>query len=154
MTSKAFPANMVANLATQFVGNVTIYTNQGSKELLEELTALLKGKTNIKIDDKAIKMLKTSSGGPQVVLEDGEVDTHAFLVHAPNCAANASFATSLGLELSESGGEIKVTPPFHKTNVPGVFAVGDVASFIKAVSIATAAGSLAGVGVSAYLLGL
>lgn len=74
-------------------------------------------------------------------------------MHALNCAADASLATSPGLELSESGMEIKVTLPFYKMSDPGAFAVGDVASFIKAASIATTAGSSAGARVNAYILG-
>jgi len=68
--------------------------------------------------------------------------------------ANVGSATNLSLELSESDAEIKVTPPFYKTSIPGAFAIGDVASFIKAASVAMAAGSSAGAGVNAYILGL
>lgn len=44
------------------------------------------------------------------------------------------------LELTEQG-DIKTTQPFYESSVPGVFAVGDCATPLKAVAQAVAMGS-------------
>ena len=51
----------------------------------------------------------------------------------------------LGLELGPQG-EIKVTPPFNQTSVPGVFAAGDVATPMRSAIMAISMGATAGVG--------
>lgn len=49
------------------------------------------------------------------------------------------------------GGDIQTTPPFNETSVPGVFAVGDCATPLKAISQAVAMGCLTAVGVVVQL---
>lgn len=60
--------------------------------------------------------------------------------HGPSYVLNGPFAEQLGLETIESG-EIKVSPMFNETSMPGVFAIGDCATSMKAVTPAMYMGS-------------
>lgn len=71
-------------------------------------------------------------------------------VYNPKTEINGPFADQLSLALTE-GGDLQISQPFHETSVPGVFAVGDCATPIKVVSLATAMGSLAAAGLVAQL---
>jgi thioredoxin reductase len=70
--------------------------------------------------------------------------------HAPDVEINGPFVEQLGLELAPSG-EIKTNQPFNETSVPGVFAAGDCATMMRAVTTATMAGSMAAVGASGQI---
>jgi thioredoxin reductase len=52
--------------------------------------------------------------------------------------------------MTESG-EIAVKPPFHETSMPGVFAVGDNATFLKTVTQSVAMGTCAAGGLAFQL---
>lgn len=122
---------------------------------------MVKNNPKISTDSRPIEALIRESndeGEPGIKLgqsADGispaEVVPHRFFVHVPDSSPNISFAKSLGLELSEGGTEIKTTPPFNATNVPGCFAVGDIGSPVKVVSLALSAGNLTAAGVTADL---
>jgi thioredoxin reductase len=65
----------------------------------------------------------------------------------PRTLVNDHFAKQLGCELQVGPtGSFYKTEPFKETNVPGVFACGDVASAAGAVSLAVGDGVLAGIG--------
>ena len=116
------------------------------------------------------EVIVTLAGGSQVAegfLVSGlftgiilvQVDHHEHLhtrththtqAHQPFTQVNAPFARQLSLELTPTG-DIKTSQPFHETTVPGVFAVGDCASPMKAVSQAAAMGALAAGGLAAQL---
>lgn len=71
-------------------------------------------------------------------------------MYNPQTEINGPFAKQLALNLTE-GGDIETMPPFHETSVPGVFAVGDCATPLKAVTPAVAMGSLVAGGLVAQL---
>ena len=66
---------------------------------------------------------------------------HVYQAHGPNYVLNGSFAEQLGLETVESG-EIKVSPISNETSMAGVFAIGDCATSMKAVTSAMYMGSV------------
>lgn len=153
MTSNAQPAAHVARLATQFAKKVVVYTN-GSADLAQEVADIVKN-PKIVLDKRPIQALvpeSNATGEPGITLTgsgDGshsETVSHRFLVHAPDSSPNVSFAKALGLEMSPAGSEVKVTPPFNATNVPGCYAVGDMGSMAKSVILALSSGSLGSVG--------
>lgn len=71
-------------------------------------------------------------------------------VHKPKSEVNGPFVEQLGLEIAETG-VIKTSPPTYETTVPGVFAAGDCASPIPAVSNALAMGAFVAAGLAMQL---
>ena len=67
-------------------------------------------------------------------------DPKSFKTHVPDASINGPFTKQLGVEVTEQG-FIKTIPPFYETTVPGVFAVGDCATPMRAVTQAVAMGS-------------
>jgi thioredoxin reductase len=67
----------------------------------------------------------------------------------------APFAAALGCEMAEGhAGPYVKTDTWQRTNVPGVFAAGDLASMTPAAVFATASGASAGLGCDMDLAGL
>ena len=63
---------------------------------------------------------------------------------------NGPFAHQLALELTDQG-DIKTNGAMYESSVPGVFAVGDCATFMKGVTNAVAMGTVAAAAVSGQL---
>ena len=63
---------------------------------------------------------------------------------------NGPFVEQLSLETNPSG-EIKLTPPFNATSVPGVFACGDNATMMRAAPQAIAMGGFTAAGVASQI---
>lgn len=70
--------------------------------------------------------------------------------HKPKTEVNGPFARQLSLELTDEG-DIKTTSPFYESSVPGVFAIGDCSTPLKATSQAVAMGTFAAAGVAIQL---
>jgi len=64
------------------------------------------------------------------------------LYHRAAYKQHCAIPKELGCEMTETG-HIKVTD-FQQTNIPGIYAVGDATSPMRAVSLANASGSKAG----------
>jgi gliotoxin/aspirochlorine biosynthesis thioredoxin reductase len=139
--------NGLARNALQFSKDVTIYTN-GSEKVAESLKPMVESK-GIKIDTRPIKKLVKGANGPEVIInfEDGSNITQGFVVHTPSNKIELDFAKDLNLEVTPSGGELKVTPPFNETTEPGCFAAGDIASMAKIVVAGIAFGAFAATGI-------
>lgn len=116
----------MARNALQFAAEVVVYTH-GSSSVAEAVRPLVQ-KRDIKVDSRSIARLIKEPEGAKVtiVFQDGTKTTHGFLVHKPRNRLDIDYAQSLGLEVSPSGAELKVTPPFNETTVKGCFAVGDM----------------------------
>lgn len=141
---------VAARFARQLADGVTLYTNS-NETITTQLKSAFLGK-RISIDDRAIAKLEKSAIGSDVIVhfKDGSFKTEGFLVHAPQTKLNGPFAEQLGVELV-SPSEIKVSPPFNETSVPGVFAAGDSGNMMKNVALATTQGMLAGAGLCMQL---
>jgi thioredoxin reductase len=70
--------------------------------------------------------------------------------NTPRTRNNGPFVEQLHLELGDNG-EIKTSSPFQETNVPGVYAVGDIATMFRMVSLALAQGGMCAAGLVASL---
>ncbi|MCJ1396704.1 hypothetical protein MMC18_009596 [Xylographa bjoerkii] len=140
-------ANGLARNALQFTKDVTVYTN-GSEEVANTLAPMVQ-KKGIKVDSRKIARLVKLDSGSDVKIEfaDGSEVTHGFLVHGPRNEIDLSFAKGLKLEVSPSGGELKVVNPFQETTEPGCFAIGDVGSIGKIAVAGVAFGTFAATGV-------
>ncbi|KAH7105517.1 thioredoxin reductase [Auriculariales sp. MPI-PUGE-AT-0066] len=138
----------VAHMAGRLAESVRIYTN-GSVELAFQINSELKNKPYV-IESRKITQLAAGTTTPSSVLvhlEDGTRVEEGFMTHAPRTEVNGPFAEQLGLELT-SFGDIKTTPPFQATNIPGVFAAGDCGTMMKQVLSALSTGAMALVGVT------
>lgn len=76
--------------------------------------------------------------------------THRIQVHKPKTEINGPFARQLSLELTPQG-DMKIIPPWYESTVPGVFAVGDCATPLKAVTQAVAMGTFGAAGLAMQL---
>jgi hypothetical protein len=150
----------LGRMARRLTSNVTIYTN-GAKDIGGQIVASLTkdGDVGIKIDERPITRLEKGPSESKVIVHcvngpsilEGflvrsrfsfrwNTLTYEFQVHKPRTKINGPFARQLMLELTEQG-DIKTTQPFYESSVPGVFAVGDCATPLKAVAQAVAMGS-------------
>ena len=146
------PAMHFARNAHQITPNgVTIYTN-GSEPLHESLISALGPDSKIKVDARNITRLEKGNHQAEVILHfsDGSRAVEGFLAHKPKCQLNGTFAQQLGLELTPQG-DLKITPPFYQTSLPGVFTAGDTSSPVKIAPNALFTGAAAAAGASAQL---
>ncbi|MCJ1471292.1 hypothetical protein MMC07_009940, partial [Pseudocyphellaria aurata] len=144
----------LGRMAKRLAPTVTIYTN-GSEDLHDQIVLALKS-DELKVEKRRISRLEHGSGSEHeqvrviVHLEDGSSIREGFLAHKPKTALNGPFAHQLGLELTEQG-DIKTTQPWHESSVPGVFAAGDCAIPLKAVTQALAMGTFGAAGLTRQL---
>ncbi|KAL2843060.1 hypothetical protein BJX68DRAFT_270386 [Aspergillus pseudodeflectus] len=131
----------LARMALRLSESVTAYTN-GNEAVATELKDQLAG-LNVVIDNRPIARFEKMSEGAKVRVhfDDNESKEEGFLVYAPETKINAPFATQLSLKMTQ-GGDIEVNQPFFETSMPGVFAVGDIAGPIKAVTPAIYSGTM------------
>ncbi|EPS35575.1 hypothetical protein H072_11051 [Dactylellina haptotyla CBS 200.50] len=149
---------------------VTILTNGPCRADDESLDpAFAKGlkamlARGVKIDQRKVIALEDADPeeGVYVHLRDessgAEERLHfGFIVSKPPTTPNApQLIQELGIELDKGmfGDNIKAAPPFHSTNVPGVFAVGDCGNALTHVTTALATGVSAAGGIVHYLNGM
>ena len=148
----------IARQANRLAEKVTIYTNgntqttQAIQEHLSKEKPTSKAARSITIESREIaKFVKGSQKAElEVQFTDGEQKKEGFLAHVPKFELVGNWVDQLGLELTEHG-VIKVSFPFQETNVKGVFAGGDAATLLKAVTPSIAMGLAIAGGVSAQL---
>ncbi|KAL3466965.1 hypothetical protein BJX64DRAFT_284113 [Aspergillus heterothallicus] len=140
----------IARMALRLAGSVTAYTN-GDETVGAELNDQLKG-LNVVIDNRPIARFEKMSEGAKVRvhLDDNTSNEEGFLAYGPATRVNGPFATQLDLRMTP-GGDIEVSQPFFETSMPGVFAVGDVAGPIKAVTPAVYSGTMVAGGMAGQL---
>ncbi|KAJ0419610.1 hypothetical protein BJY00DRAFT_302020 [Aspergillus carlsbadensis] len=131
----------IARMALRLSASVTVYTN-GDETVAAELKDELVG-LNVVIDNRPITRFEKMPQGTKVRVhfKDDESKEEGFLAYAPESKITAPFATQLSLNMTP-GGDIEVNQPFFETSMPGVFAVGDVAGPIKAVTPAIYSGTM------------
>ncbi|GAB1317428.1 Thioredoxin reductase [Madurella fahalii] len=150
--AKPPPALHLSRMAKRLAKKVVVYTN-GASELSEQIAAALGNDPVIVLDNRRVTRLEKvneDSSETIVHLEDGTKVSHGFVVHKPKNEVNGPFVKQLGVELNEMG-VIKTTQPFYETTVPGVFAAGDCAAPMPAVSNALAMGAFVAGGLVAQL---
>ncbi|KAL3490736.1 hypothetical protein BJX62DRAFT_225719 [Aspergillus germanicus] len=130
-----------ARMALRLSESVTAYTN-GDEAVAAELKEQLEG-LSVVIDNRPITRFEKMAEGTKVRVhfDKDESKEEGFLVYAPETQINAPFAAQLNLNMTP-GGDIEVNQPFFETSMPGVFAVGDIAGPIKAVTPAIYSGTM------------
>ncbi|OAB25506.1 pyridine nucleotide-disulfide oxidoreductase [Paenibacillus macquariensis subsp. defensor] len=106
---------------------------------------------NIQVFEDAIQRIESSEGMAQsVVLEDGTVIPCTGIFFAPKLVTGSDLPHALGCQTTDAG--IVIVDEFGKTNVPGIYSAGDVASELHLVITAASLGALAGVSINGELL--
>ena len=122
-------------------------------DLAPRYAALLSGWTDdvTVVDPAQIEAARVEEGVLQALLRfDGsEVPCEAVLVHAPLVQRN-DLSARLGLEMTDAG-FVRVDTEAH-TNVPGVYAAGDLAVAPQQVAVALGSGHVAGLVATRELL--
>ncbi|KAI0841362.1 thioredoxin reductase glit [Hypoxylon sp. FL0890] len=147
-------APVIARMAGRLADHVTVYTD-GNKELGALIRETLKSPPKFHVENRRVVCLSKDpqvegDAGVIVTLEDGTTNREMFLAHAPAVELNGPFAADLGVALAPQG-NVDAQPPFYTTSVPGVYAAGDCATFMKAVPMATMMGSCVAAGLAHVL---
>ncbi|MGC5255877.1 NAD(P)/FAD-dependent oxidoreductase [Gordonia sp. DT218] len=137
----------------QLSDDVTLFTHTipeiGAEEA-EQLSAL-----GVRVVDGLVDHLAIEDGAVRaVVLGDGtEVEREAVVV-APRFVVRSALFTRLGGTLADHpmGGQYVATGPMGMTDVPGVWAAGNVADLAATVAVSMGAGVNAGAAVNADLI--
>lgn len=130
-----------AQLIKNWTKDLTIFTN-GKSTLTKEQTDKIK-KNNIPIVEKEISCLKNNNGKIQkIVFADHSTFELKAIYSRPDFEQHCSIPEELGCELNEQG--LLKVDMFQKTTVENIFACGDNASPLRAVSYAVATGTIAG----------
>ncbi|CZT21194.1 related to thioredoxin reductase [Ramularia collo-cygni] len=141
----------MAYQAQRLAQNVVVYTD-GASDVAEQVELGVQPGFKITVEQRSIERLSMGPNNSEVVvqLSGGEEQVQGFLVHRPKAEVNGPFARQLALELTEAG-DIKTSQPFHETSVSGCFAVGDCATYMKAVTSAISMGALGAGGLASQL---
>ncbi|MEM7735178.1 MAG: NAD(P)/FAD-dependent oxidoreductase [Deinococcota bacterium] len=138
-------SQIYAPFLTNWSQNLTVCTNGG--ELADKARVTLTQQHNLTIIDTPIHQLSASKTDARVQFSDTtELTVQGIFVRPPTRLTAASLLARLGCTLSECGSYV-LTDETRQTNVPGVYAVGDMASPGHAVILAAASGAQA-----AYML--
>ncbi len=130
-----------ASFLTNWSQQLTVCTNGG--ELAGKARAKLTHQHNLTIIDTPIRQLSASKTDASVQFSDTtELTVQGIFVRPPMPLAAASLLADLGCTLSEDGSYV-LTDHTGQTNIPGVYAVGDMASPGHAVILAAASGAQA-----------
>ncbi len=130
-------------LILQWSTSLVVFLNGGTiNQEHENIISKLK----IPIVRESVKEIAHQNGKVKhVVIGNGKThDVDAILAVAPFHLNNSQIVTDLGLALSEPFKLINVDA-FGKTNIKGVFAAGDCATFVAQMSVASALGATVGV---------
>lgn len=129
-----------AQLITNWTEDLTIFTN-GKSTLSKEQTDRI-AKHRIPIIEKEIDYLEHENGLlKEIVFKDSSTFELEAIYTRPGFEQHCKIPENLGCSLTEQG-LIKVDM-FQKTTVDGIFACGDNASPLRAVSYAVATGGIA-----------
>ncbi|OAB46750.1 NAD(P)/FAD-dependent oxidoreductase [Paenibacillus antarcticus] len=127
----------------------TICTN-GPDEWTNEQREEIK-QHNILTFESVIQRIESNEGvAHSVLLEDGTVIPCTGIFFAPKLATGSDLPQALGCQTTDAG--IVIVDEFGKTNVPGIYSAGDVASELHLVVIAASLGAVAGVSINGELL--
>lgn len=131
-----------AKFLSNWTKDLVLYTD-GKSSLTKEQSANLE-RRNIPVVEKEIEGFEHSNGKiSNIVFKDGSKQALKVLYATPEVKQQSELPCELGCEFTEHG-RIEVDI-FQKTSVEGIYAAGDNSSMGRAVPVAVAAGSVAGV---------
>lgn len=130
-----------ANLIRNWSPKLVVLTN-GPATFSEEQRTALTGRGIVVIEQTIDKVMHDNGQVRTVHFHDGSSRALDGLFIRSKTTVRSPFVEALGLERTEQG-LIKVDP-MQRTNVPGVYGIGDCTTPIRAISMAIAAGNMAG----------
>ncbi|MEJ2880529.1 NAD(P)/FAD-dependent oxidoreductase [Pedobacter sp. GR22-6] len=140
--ANGYGAYHLARLISNWTKDLTIFTN-GKSELTQEQTDEIK-RHNIAIVEKEITSLKHKDGVVEdIIFSDNSTFQLKVIYSRPPYEQHCKIPELLGCELTEQG-LIKVDA-FQRTTVNNIFACGDNANPLRAVSYAVSTGNNTGV---------
>ena len=129
--------------------NLILFTN-GKSTLTTEQTQTLANK-GFKIIQNEIDRFEHQNGNVEnVVFQDGSKQKVTAIFARPTNKQHCDIPMQLGCSLTENG--LVQIDNINRTTVAGVFAAGDNTSAMRAVSMVTAAGTMAGVSINKELI--
>lgn len=129
--------------------SITLFTNGKSTLTLTQSNKLLNNK--IQINENPITEFLHQNGQIQKVILADESEHVVKAIYArPSIKQHCEIPMQLGCALTEQG--YLQVDEFQKTSISGVFAAGDNTTPARAVSIAVAAGTKAGISISKELI--
>ncbi|MBL8017577.1 MAG: NAD(P)/FAD-dependent oxidoreductase [Ignavibacteria bacterium] len=138
-----------AKILSQWTDDLTILTNGGEQP--EGKFAESLNRNGIKTDTRKINTIKHTDGEvSEILFEDGPASKCGVLYSSPEYRQSCPIPEELGCRISEKH-HIE-TDESQRTSVPGVYAAGDCANMIRAISIACSSGTLAGFTVNKDLI--
>lgn len=139
----------LTKMITQWTNDLTLLTN-GPSELEKEQADKL-AKNGVRLIETEIASLEHDNGYvKQVVFKDGTKLPVNAVYAKPAHDQNCDIPVTLGCEMTEHG-YIKADMS-QKTSVHGIYASGDNSQFIRSLSIAISAGTLAGTAINRELV--
>ncbi|WP_379157679.1 NAD(P)/FAD-dependent oxidoreductase [Paenibacillus sp. sgz5001063] len=138
-------------LLSGWTNRITVCTN-GPDELTETEREELR-QHQVLLYDSLIRQIDSHDGiTQQVVLEDGSSIACRGIFFKPELVTGSHLPRSIGCEMTESG-EV-VVDDFGKTNIPGVYSVGDVTSRFHQAVAAASKGAIAAAMINNELNGI
>ncbi len=139
----------MATLVNHWTKRLLLLTN-GPSSLKPEQAALLKNK-GIEIIEKKISHFEHYQGQLKKVFfeDDSQLDVPVLYARIP-FRQKSGIPEQLGCALTENG--LIVVDQLQKTTVPGIYAAGDNSNPMRAVSMAVAAGTMAGAGINMEMI--
>ncbi|WP_166246532.1 NAD(P)/FAD-dependent oxidoreductase [Paenibacillus turpanensis] len=140
-----------APLLSGWTNRITVCTN-GPDELTDTEREELR-RNQVLLFDSPIRRIDSNDGiTRQVVLEDGSSIACRGIFFKPELVTGSNLPRTIGCQMTELG-EV-VVDDFGKTNIPGVYSVGDVTSRFHQAIAAASKGSLAAVVINNELNGI
>ncbi|KAA3436044.1 NAD(P)/FAD-dependent oxidoreductase [Rufibacter hautae] len=139
----------LAKLISNWSSNITVLTN-GNHTLTDEQVLVLQ-QHQVPVEEREIAKLRHAQGYLQNVLfTDGSTLPLKAIYARPAFSQHCPLPQELGCELTQAG-HLKVDM-LQKTTVPGIYAAGDATMMMRSVSMATAAGTMAGAAINKELI--
>ncbi len=133
-------------------GDVTLFTNAMPEP--DEAALSLLERRNVSLQAGAVSSIESGADDMlSVHLENGRIFEMKALFVGPDLHIRGSIAKSLGCQLEETpAGKIIATDAVKATSVAGVYAAGDIARAFGNITLSSADGVMAGLGVHQSLM--
>ena len=135
-----------AELLTNWTHDLTVFTNGAADFDKNELEIF-----KVKLVEDPISHIRHQEGYLySIVFQNGLEQSLDVMYHGAKAEQQCPIPIALGCEMNEQG--IIQVNSFQETSIPGVYAAGDCTNMFRALSVATASGTMAGVFINKALI--